>query len=305
MSNKTKKNDDEEIIIGYNNKKQKDNPSRKNVKKGKKKSNKKKNRIKAQKKESLKKDKKKKKRKSNIKNFLKILLKIGIVIGIMIGVVLFLFVSPIFSIKEINVIGAKEINEDIYVAMTGIEIGENIFEIDKLNIQSEIVNEPYVESIEIKSIYPNKIEIIVTEREANYQAEENGRYFYLDKNGYILETSFAIAEFPIIKGFDSKLEDIDIGGRLIEKDLDKFNDLIKIMDAIKNNDINTKLTSIEISYKDNYILEFADEQKKVMLGDSLDLSAKMAWINLFIKEKKNEAGIVYLNAKDVYFAPNS
>lgn len=300
-----KKNDDEEIIIGYNSKKQKDNLSKNNDKKGKKKRKKRKSKKTTPKKVSLKKEQKKKKRKSYIKKVLKILLKIGIVVGIAVGVILFLFVSPIFSIKEITVIGAKEINETIYIAMSGIEIGENIFEIDKLKIQSEIVNEAYVEGIEIKSVYPNKIEIIVTEREVSYVAEENERYFYLDKNGYILETRLSLIEFPLIKGLDSNLEEIDIGGRLVEKDLDKFNDIIKIIDAIKNNDIDTKLTSIDITNKDDYILEFVDEQKKVMLGDSLDLSAKMAWINLFIKEKKNEAGTIYLNAKDVYFAPNS
>ena len=42
-----------------------------------------------------------------------------------------------------------------------------------------------------------------------------------------------------------------------------------------------------------------------MFGEAIDLSAKMAWINLFVREKKNDKGIIYLNAKDVYFAPNS
>ncbi len=42
-----------------------------------------------------------------------------------------------------------------------------------------------------------------------------------------------------------------------------------------------------------------------MLGDVSDLSAKMAWIKMFINEHKQESGTVYLNAKDVYFSPNT
>jgi len=42
-----------------------------------------------------------------------------------------------------------------------------------------------------------------------------------------------------------------------------------------------------------------------MLGEAKDLSAKMTWIKLFIKEKKNESGTIYLNAENVYFSPNT
>lgn len=94
-------------------------------------------------------------------------------------------------------------------------------------------------------------------------------------------------------------------GRIDEKELDKFNDIIKIIDALENNGIDARLEYIDITDKNNYVLEFADEHKKIILGEASDLSAKMAWISLFIKEHKEENGVVYLNAKDVYFAPNS
>lgn len=77
------------------------------------------------------------------------------------------------------------------------------------------------------------------------------------------------------------------------------------MDSIKNNDIESKLTSIDITNDENYILEFASENKNIMLGEAKDLSAKMTWINLFLKEKKSESGTVHLNTGNVYFSPNT
>lgn len=71
---------------------------------------------------------------------------------------------------------------------------------------------------------------------------------------------------------------------------------------MKSNNIEANLTSIDISDNKNYILEFANEKKKIMLGDASDLSAKMAWISLFIKERKNENGTLHLNANEVYFS---
>ncbi len=76
------------------------------------------------------------------------------------------------------------------------------------------------------------------------------------------------------------------------------------MDAIKTNNVDAKLNNIDITDSSNYILEFTEEKKKIMLGDTNDLSAKMAWINFFIKENKDKQGTVYLNTANVYFSPN-
>lgn len=302
---KYKKEEDElgrDIIIGLNTKKQSDNPPKI---KEKKKTKKKKKKIKKPKQEEIKQKKKvkKKKRKSKIKKILKLLLKIIIILGIIVGIGAFLFISPVFSIQEINVNGAKEISDSVYKAMSGIEIGDNIFSVQKTSIIQEIKKEPYVETVEIKSVYPNKIEINIVEREISYLAEQNGRYFFIDKHGYILETNLAPLDYLIIKGCNTNFETLKEGDRIGEKDIVKFNDLIKIVDAMQVNNIEAKLTSIDISNDENYVLELSEEKKTVMLGNTQDLSAKMAWINYCIRQNKNESGIIYLNSNPIYFSP--
>lgn len=133
-----------------------------------------------------------------------------------------------------------------------------------------------------------------------------GKYFYLDKNGYVLNISLsAISDMPQIKGITEGLENQEIGGRIDEKEFEKFNDLIKIVSAMENNSVTAKLNSIDISDKNNYILEFTEENKIVMLGDISELSTKMAWVKLFIENYKDISGTVHLNAKDVYFTPST
>ena len=301
MSKKNKPKEDNdlgrEIIIGLNSKKEMDKPPKK------KKTKQKKEEKIVQINENRQKNKKKKKRKGKLKKVLKFLLKILIIIAIITGIILFLFVSPVFSIQEITVIGAEEITESVYKAMSGIEIGDNIFSITKSNIILEIKKEPYVETVEIKSVYPNKIEINIVERKISYLAQQNERYFFLDKHGYILETNLAPLDYLIIKGCTTDFENLNEGDRIDEKDLGKFNDLIKIVDGISNNGIEAKLNSIDISNDDNYVLEFLDEKKTVMFGDTKDLSAKMTWIDFIMKQNQNESGIIYLNLEPVYFSP--
>ena len=84
-----------------------------------------------------------------------------------------------------------------------------------------------------------------------------------------------------------------------------MDDVIKIIDALNSNNITANLTSIDISSNQNYILEFAEQGKKVLLGEAKDLSAKMAWINLYIVDQKEEKGTLYLNSENIYFSPET
>ena len=233
----------------------------------------------------------------------KYILRIIIAICFAAGIILFLFVSPIFNIKEITVEGESQISEGVYISLSEIKIGQNIFEIDKESIKSRIKEEPYVESVKIDLLYPDKVKINVTERYTSYMVEENGMYFYLDRNGYLLEKNYIAPDVLLIKGYTTDFENLEVGSRIGEEDLSKFNDLIKITDAITNNNIDTKLTSINISDHNNYILEFNEEGKTIELGDTSDLSAKMSWINFFMVKNKEDKGTIYLNKKEIYFSP--
>lgn len=281
---KKKNRDEEEIIIGYNTKKKKDKPPKK-------------------------KDKKSKRKKKNtwrkVKKVLLLLLKIILIIGILAGIGAFLFVSPVFNITEIRVENSNKISENTYISLSEIQIGENIFRISKSKIIEQIKQESYVENVEVKREYPGTVVITVTERTPAYMIEKNGgMYAYIDKNGYNLETTTQALDIPILKGTITDIENLETGARISDEDLSKFNDLIRIMDGIKNNNIQEKLLSVDISDDKNYILEFKNSNKKVILGDTSELSTKMLWIKYFMEKSEEEAGTVHLSdIENVYFEP--
>ena len=172
------------------------------------------------------------------------------------GIIAFLFISPVFNITEIKVIGAEKINESVYIALSEIQLGENIFKINKTKIKNAIKTESYVDEVTVKRTYPGTIEISVKERKPAYNIENNGIYVYIDKNGYILETNSEPYEAVTIEGIKTDLNNIELGTRLNEEDLSKFNDLIKIMNSLNKDSLKDKLTSINISDSNNYILNF-------------------------------------------------
>lgn len=305
---KSKKyNIDDEIIIGYNTSTKKDNPPKKKANKKNTNKNSKGSKKTADTNNNNYKTtnmKKKKSKWNKIKRVLLVLFKILLILAIVVGIFIFLFVSPVFNITEVKVENASKISEKTYISVSEIQIGENIFKVNKSRVASLIKHEPYVDEVEVIRQFPGTILLNVSERSPRYLIEKDGMYIYIDKNGYALETNSDILELPIIKGTSTDLNTLNMGDRLYETDLDKFNDLIKIIDGIKNNNIEEKLSSIDISNDESYILEFEQENKKICLGDTSNLSTKMLWIKYFMNERKDDTGTIHLESKNVYFSPN-
>lgn len=276
---KPQKKEEEEIIIGYNTRqRKKDKPP-----------------------------KKKKKSKNvwkKIKAILLTLLKIALILATIAGIGAFLFISPVFNIVEIKVENANKISNNTYISLSGLKTEENIFRINKSKIREGIKTESYVEEVEIKRELPGTVILTVQERKPEYKIEKNGGlYMYIDKNGYYLEDMTENINLPIIKGIKTDIENLTPGNRMLEEDLGKFNDLIKIVDGMKSNNIEIEPLIINISDKNTYILEFVSEGKKVILGDISNISTKMIWIKYFMTNEENKRGTIHLETDSIYFAP--
>ena len=67
--------------------------------------------------------------------------------------------------------------------------------------------------------------------------------------GYILEISDDSKNLPIIHGISTAEDQVVPGNRLNDADLEKLEDVIKIMDAVKQNNLEGEVKSIDISKK--------------------------------------------------------
>ena len=146
-------------------------------------------------------------KKKKIKRIIKLITLLMIIIG---GIV-FALVSPIFNIKEIYVVKNEQISSDTIVSLSQLKIGQNIFKYSSRKVEKEIKTNPYIESVNIKRKFPDKIEITVKERQKNYNVEFLNGYAYINNQGYILEISEQKLELPIVQGISTEEEKIEIG----------------------------------------------------------------------------------------------
>ncbi len=235
----------------------------------------------------------KRRRKRNKK--IKFLLKTFLLLAIIIGGITFALVSPIFNIKDIQVANQNQVNVETIISLSELKTEENIFRFSKNKTANKIEENPYIKSAKIHRKFPSTVKIEVEEREHYYSADFLGKYAYLDKQGYILEIGEENKEKTILQGIKTPEDQVVEGNRLNEEDLEKLEDVIKIMNATKEYNLNDKVKSIDISNKNEYSIYLEEEKKKVYLGDNTNLSNKMLYANAIIEEEKGKAGEIFAN----------
>lgn len=277
----------EEVDEEYSNIGSKDNKKINNSKKNKKQKNKK-----SPKKLTKQQELSRKKRKKIFK-FIKILFLIAVIVG---GII-YAMLSPIFNIKDISVTGNSKISSELIISLSELNIDQNIFSFRTSEVKNKVKQNAYVNNVEIKRKLPDSVEINVEERIATFMLTLGNAYVYINNQGYILEITSKKLELPILIGYTTQAEEIVEGNRLNQEDLEKLNDVLKIMEATSSgeNDISKLINQIDIKDSNNYILDLKSEKKKVYLGDTTNLSTKALWINKFLKEEKKNEGIIYLN----------
>ena len=176
-----------------------------------------------------------------------------------------------------------------------MQIGQNLFKYNRNQVEKKIEANPYIEKAQINRKLPNKVDITVKERIRNFNVEFLNGYAYINNQGYILEISEQKLELPVIQGIDTKQEEIIEGNRLNIQDLEKLETVIQIVNICKSYEIANKITTIDITNKNNFIINMENEKKIIYLGDETNLSNKMLYIPAILEESAGKEGIIYLN----------
>lgn len=203
--------------------------------------------------------------------------------------------SSFFNVRTIVISGNEKIAQETIISLSGIELEQNTFKISKSKVEQAIKTNAYIDSVKIKRKLPETVEIQVVERKPAYMLTLGNAYVYMNTQGYLLEISQEKLKAPIITGILTPEDQIQEGNRLCTEDLQKLSNVIQIMDSANNNDIGKLVTKINISNKQDYILELKSEKKNVHVGDTSNLSTKMLYIKKVLQNEKKKEGDIFVN----------
>ena len=209
------------------------------------------------------------------------LLKMFLFVWILALVFFVLMNLDICKIQKIELVDSSMITEEQVKALVDFDQYNNLFAI-------------------------NTVKITVKERVPRYMLQVADSYVYINNQGYMLEVSVnKIDDIPIILGFKTDLSNAKAGDRLDLEDLKQMDQIIKIVETAKINEIGDYITKIDVSNDRNYILTLEEERKTVYLGDCSNLNTRMLYLSGILTQTKGLAGEIFLdmdlNTEDAYF----
>lgn len=226
---------------------------------------------------------------------IKIILELILFLGVVAGVTVFAMTSPIFNIKEIVVVNNINVSSEEVISLSELQVGENLFKFIKTSVKNRIKENSYVEDVKIRRKMPSVVEINVIEREPKFSIDFMEKFAYINTQGYILEISDDSKNLPILSGINTIEEEIVPGNRLNNNDLIMLEDIIKIMNIAKDNELSEKITRINIIEKNNYSIYIEEEKKTIYLGDNTNLENKLLNAIAIIEKEKGNEGYIYVN----------
>ena len=238
--------------------------------------------------------KEKKKRKPRKKKMNKKIIGFFSIIILIAVIIVLALTAPIFNITDITVNGNNQISSNMIINLSGLKRGENIFKFNS-SVEQKIKENAYIETVNIKRRLPGTVEISVEERQIKYQINLINSYVYIDKNGYILENSAERKDVPVIVGLSIKEDEMMNDKRLKTEDLEKLNDIIKIVDAAKTINADILITEINTENTDNYVLYLESQNKKINIGDTSNLTNKMLYVQKILENEQGKSGSAFVN----------
>ena len=78
-----------------------------------------------------------------------------------------------------------------------------------------------------------------------------------------------------------------------------------ILATLKSNDIENKVSAVDVTDKKEIVLQLQDDQKTVYIGDGSDLTTRCLYLKKVLENEAGHSGIIYVNGdldnKYVYF----
>lgn len=236
--------------------------------------------------------KKSEKKKRKIKK----ILKWTSIVVLVLAAIIFTLTSPLFNIKEIEVENNNILSTERIISLSRLKKDENIFRFLQSDVEKYIKEDPYVEKVTIERKLPNTVKIQVQERSRDFCIKVLNSYAYINNQGYILEIVEENQGVPVIEGIETAEEEIKVGDRLKNNDLKKLAVVIQIMSIAKENEIDNKITGIDISNKNEYILYLAEEKKTAYIGNDSNLTTKILYIKeIMEKYEAGKEGTIFVN----------
>ena len=225
--------------------------------------------------------------------------KVVIIFSLILIVVIVLYTSlnsGIFNSDNIEIEGNKYVESEYIIKALDINNNKNIFRYNMKDMEEILLNNKYIDKVEIKRLLPNTLKVSIIEKEivANLYNEEI--YCYIDKEGNFIDE---IDE----NNKDNEVITVHIDYNKTDSQEIKFKNeenkkrLLYLLEYIKEEGIYKKIDNIDMT-KPNSINMSTKEDINILLNSDEELKyniSRLAMILADLQNKKQKGGEIDLS----------
>lgn len=225
--------------------------------------------------------------------------KVVIIFSLILIVVIVLYTSlnsGIFNSDNIEIEGNKYVESEYIIKALDINNNKNIFRYNIKDMEEILLNNKYIDKVEIKRLLPNTLKVSIIEKEivANLYNEEI--YCYIDKEGNFIDE---IDE----NNKDNEVITVHIDYNKTDSQEIKFKNeenkkrLLYLLEYIKEEGIYKKIDNIDMT-KPNSINMSTKEDINILLNSDEELKyniSRLAMILSDLQNKKQKGGEIDLS----------
>ncbi|MGX9757394.1 cell division protein FtsQ/DivIB [Clostridioides difficile] len=204
--------------------------------------------------------------------------------------------SDLFDVKKIDVIGNKRVTKSNIMKELNVSLHENIFAYNFKEMKSKLIENPYIESVEIKRKLPNKITISLKEKEIFAALKDEDNYCYIDKKGNLLEELKGTNESKndLIVEVDYSIDDTK---SIKFKNYKTKENVFKTLNHLKEEGIYRKINYVNFK-KEGNIDMLTRSNIKILLSNDDNLDYNISRVNkilIDLQNKNTDGGTINLN----------
>lgn len=204
---------------------------------------------------------------------------VAIVVVCVLSLLIVLACSKVFSVRNIMVVGNRNLLQEEVVTQSGIKLGENVLGITGAMLKERLEQNRYIEYLGHGFDYRGTLTLRINERLGMAVVNILGLYYVLDEAGMVLEVVGsdypAYVAGPHVTGFVMDMNSrVTVGEILPVQDKRQIAEMGFVLEALDETNLLSRASELSVKNLDNLYIMTSDGAK-IELGDSSSLVTKL------------------------------
>ena len=212
------------------------------------------------------------------------------VMSVLAAMTLFVYICSFLPIRSIGVHGMMYYEQSDVIGKSGVSRGDRLYSVSARGTEKRILeNCPYIEEVQVKRVFPNKLVIRVVEKEPKWSIEVSGNIYILDDELMVIEETVSEGRYKnegVPRLVLPNVRSLIVGEQpQFGKDEQELKRSLELIYEFGKSSLKYRMTEVNIESRFNISIE-VDGKFSVYLGDESNIGEKLLAVGEILKSDR-------------------